>query len=98
MTDAGTYLILFEASVTQAGQLILAVNGTETASTAVGRSGGGGQIVGMTIQALPAGATLQVRNPTGNVTPLTLTPTAGGNAPVNAHLIVVQLSAEAAAN
>ena len=92
MANAGTYLILFEASVDEAGQLVLAVNGAEVPSTVVGRGTGTSQIVGMTIQTLTAGSTLEVRNPTSSNTALTITPNAGGDSPVNTHLIVIQLA------
>lgn len=92
VADAGTYLVLFEAAVTGSSQLVLAVNGSEVASTTVGRTSGTGQIIGMSIQELPAGSTLQVRNPASANSSVTVTPTAGGEDPVSVHLIVIQLA------
>jgi hypothetical protein len=93
----GTYEILFQVSVTEAGQLVLALNTgsglNELAPTVVGRATGTSQIVGMSILVVPApSGTIQVRNPTGNSTALTITPVAGGTHSVSAHLTVIRLA------
>lgn len=49
LTQIGTYQILFQVSVTEAGQLILTLNGEDLAYTVVGRATGTSQIVGMAI-------------------------------------------------
>lgn len=88
----GTYLVLFQVSVTQSGQLMLTLNGTELANTVVGRASGSTQIVGMSlVTTTTANSTLTVRNPSGNPTALTITASAGGTRPVSAHLVIVQL-------
>ncbi len=88
----GTYQILFQASIEEAGQLVIALNGTELDYTVVGRATGTSQIVGMSIINTTAeNSTLTIRNPIGNTTALTLTPTAGGTEPVSAQLIITQL-------
>lgn len=45
----GTYLILFQDSVTEAGQLILTLNGEDLEYTVAGRATGTSQIVGMAV-------------------------------------------------
>ena len=92
VVDAGTYLVVFQVPITQAGQLQLAVNGAGVASTVVGRNAGSDQIVGMSVQTLSAGDTVAVRNPTGNTGSLTVTQSAGGEVPGSAHLIFVRLA------
>ncbi len=92
VVDAGTYLVVFQVPITQTGQLQLAVNGAGVASTVAGRNATSDQIVGMSVQTLSAGDTVAVRNPTGNTGSLTVTQSAGGNAPGSAHLIFVRLA------
>ncbi|GGF68995.1 hypothetical protein GCM10010912_12630 [Paenibacillus albidus] len=89
----GTYQILFQVSVTEAGQLILTLNGADLAYTVVGRATGTSQIVEMAIvQTSVINSILTVRNPAGNSTALTITPLAGGTRPVSAHLVITQLA------
>lgn len=81
----GTYQILFQVSINEAGQLILTLNGTDLAPTVVGRATGTSQIVGMAlVQTTVINSILTVRNPAGNSTALTITPLAGGTRPVSA--------------
>ncbi len=92
LSAVGTYLILFEVSVSEAGQLVLTLNGEELPQTVVGRVAGASQIVGMAlITTTTPNAILTLRNPAGNSPTLTITPSAGGTSPVSAHLIIVQL-------
>lgn len=89
----GTYQVLFQVSVTEAGQLILTLNGADLAYTVVGRATGTSQIVEMAIvQTAVINSILTVRNPAGNSTALTITPLAGGTRPVSAHLVITQLA------
>ncbi|MCR8645907.1 collagen-like protein [Paenibacillus sp. N1-5-1-14] len=96
MSAIGTYQVLFQVSVTEAGQLMLTLNGAPLASTVVGRATGTSQIVGMAlVQTTLANSTITVRNPSGNPTALTITPYAGapaGTTPVSAHLIITQIA------
>jgi hypothetical protein len=92
LNTAGTYLIMWNATVAEAGQLTLTVNDVEYPSTVVGKGAADGEIVGFTIINTTGGATITVRNPVVNATNLTLTPNAGGTAPVSAHLTIVQLA------
>ena len=90
---AGIYLVQFQASVAEEGQLVLALDDVELPYTVVGRSATSSQIVGIALVAVEtAGSTLSVRNPAANVGSLTLTPDAGGTQPVSAHLVITRLS------
>lgn len=88
----GTYLVMFQVSVTQSGQLVLTQNGVELTDTVVGRAAGSNQIVGFSLLTTESENTvITVRNPSGNGNVLTVTSSAGGLRPVSAHLVVVQL-------
>jgi hypothetical protein len=88
----GTYQVLFQVSVNEAGQLMLALNGVPLAYTVVGRATGTSQIVGMSlVTTSTTNSTLNVQNPMGNSTALTITPLAGGTYPVAAHLVITQI-------
>ena len=92
LSAVGTYQILFVASITESGQLVLTLNGEELPYTVVGRDTGTSQIVGMSlVTTTEANSVLTVRNPLENETALTLTPLAGGTLPVSAHLVITQL-------
>jgi hypothetical protein len=92
LSAIGTYQVLFQVSVSEAGQLILTVNGADLAYTVVGRATGTSQIVGMAlVQTSVVNSILTVRNPAGNSTALTITPLAGGTRPVSAHLVITRL-------
>lgn len=88
----GIYQIFFQVSVTEAGQLVLALNGAELAYTVVGRATGTSQIVGMAlVETTVINSTLEVRNPADNSTALTITPVAGGTESVSAHLVITRV-------
>ncbi len=92
LTLIGSYQILFQVSVTEAGQLLLTLNGADLEYTVVGRATGTSQIVGMAIVTTTViNSILTVRNPAGNASALTITPLAGGTRPVSAHLVITQL-------
>jgi hypothetical protein len=92
LTAIGTYQVMFQVSVTEAGQLILTLNGADLAYTVVGRATGTSQIVGMSLVTTTViNSLLTVRNPAGNSTALTITPLAGGTRPVSAHLVITQI-------
>ncbi len=89
----GTYQILFQVSITEAGQLILTLNGQDLEYTVAGRATGASQIVGMAVVTTKSvNSVLTVRNPAGNAAALTITPLAGGTRPVSAHLVITQIS------
>lgn len=92
LAEIGTYQVLFQVSVTEAGQLQLTLNGDALAYTVVGRATGTSQVVGMAILTTTTiNSILTVRNPADNSTALTITPLAGGTQPVSAHLVITQL-------
>ena len=92
LSPIGVYQVLFQVSVTEAGQLVLTLNGEELAYTVVGRAGGTTQLVGMALVATTVeDSVLTVRNPAGNAAALTITPLAGGASPVSAHLVITQI-------
>lgn len=89
----GIYQVLFQVSVTKAGQLVLTLNGQELAYTVVGRATGVSQIVGMALVTTDvATSVLTVRNPADEAAVLTITSKAGGTEPVSAHLIITRLA------
>ncbi|WP_364140694.1 hypothetical protein [Paenibacillus sp. LPE1-1-1.1] len=98
LAEIGVYQVLFQVSVSEAGQLILALGATELAYTRVGRAVGATQIVGMAlVQTTAINQILSVRNPTGNTPALTITPSAGqadggAAAAVSAHLVITQIA------
>ena len=92
LTAIGTYQVMFQVSVNEAGQLDLALNSVDLPYTVVGRATGTNQIVGVAVvQTSLINSVLSVRNPVGNSTALTITPLAGGVHPVSAHLVITRL-------
>lgn len=89
---AGTYLVQFQVSATEAGQLVLTLDGGELPYTVTGRTADGSSLVGMSIVTTTDGATLTVRNPSAATSDLTLSPSAGGALPVSAQLIILRLA------
>ena len=92
LAEIGTYQVLFQVSVDEAGQLVLTLDDEELDYTVVGRATGTSQIVGMAlVETTEENSILTVRNPAGNSTALTITPLAGGTRPVSAHLVIIQI-------
>lgn len=96
LPNIGTYQIFFQVSVTEAGQLVLALDSgsgfNELPATVVGRATGTSQIVGMSfVTTTVPNSLLQVQNPVGNSPALTITPLAGGTHAVSAHLVILQI-------
>jgi hypothetical protein len=95
LATAGTYLVSFQVSVSEPGQLAIDLNNgsgpVELPYTVVGRATGTSQIVGTAIvTTATANLLLSVNNVTGNGW-LTITPNAGGGNPVSAHLTILRL-------
>ena len=88
----GIYLVRWQVSIAEAGQLILQLNGTDIARSVVGQATGTNQIEGETMvtTTLP-NTVLTVVNPSGNPAALTLTPIAGGTRAVSANLIITRM-------
>ena len=96
LSEIGIYQVLFQASVNEAGQLVLTLDSgggaIELSYTLVGRATGTSQLVGMAlVQTTTSNSLLAVSNPTGNSTALTITPFAGGTHPVSAHLLITRI-------
>ena len=92
LAEIGVYQVLFQVSISEAGQLILTLNGADLAYTVVGRATGTSQIVGMAlVETSVIDSLLTVRNPAGNAAALTITPLAGGTRPVSAHLVITRV-------
>ena len=96
LSTIGTYLVQFQVSVTEAGQLMLRLNGGLVATSVVGRATGTSQIVGISlVTTTVVNSVLEVINPPGNATALTITPVAGGTGPgpadVSAHLSITRI-------
>jgi len=92
----GSYLIQFQVSVTEAGQLALALDSGAgfllLPDTVVGRATGTTQIVGMSVVTTTVvNSIVEVINPPGNSPALTITPVAGGTHAVSAHLVIVRI-------
>jgi hypothetical protein len=93
LAQPGVYQVIFHVSVTESGQLVLALDqgggSIEIPSTVVGRAIGSSQIVGTAlVQTFLPNSILTVRNPVGAFSALTITPVAGGAKPVSAHLVI----------
>jgi hypothetical protein len=90
LASIGVYHVTFQASTTEAGQLMLTLNGSPLQYTAVGRATGTNQIVGtVMVETTIINSVLSVTNASAGV--LTLTPFAGGPQPVSAHLVILRL-------
>jgi len=92
LASIGIYQVLFQVSVTQAGQLCVAIGATQNAYTVVGRATGASQIVGIClINITTVNSVLSIRNPLGEPTSLLITPNAGGTNAVSANLVITRL-------
>lgn len=92
LAAAGTYQVMFQVSVSEPGQLVVRLNGADVAASVVGRATGTSQIVGMSLVTTSViNSLLEVGNPAGNSTALTITPLAGGTLPVSAHLVITRV-------
>ena len=91
-SDIGTYMVSWQVSIDEIGQLVLELDGTEQLNTVVGRAIGTTQIVGNRIITTETiNTVLRVVNPKGNAGVLTITPKAGGNEAVSASLVITRL-------
>lgn len=88
----GTYMVSWQVSVQEAGQLVLELDGVVKTNTTVGRATGTSQIVGnRLITTTEPNATLRVINPPGSPLALTITPLAGGTNAVSASLVITRV-------
>lgn len=92
LSAIGTYMVSWQVSVNEAGQLVLEINTVEDLTTVVGRATGTSQITGnRIITTTSINTILSVVNPIGNSTALTITPNAGGAKPVSASLVITRI-------
>ena len=89
LANAGVYKIEFAASIDEAAQLQLAVNGTGVPYAVFGRATGTSIITGSALITAAPGDIVSVVNVSAAA--VTLTPLAGGSTPVTAYMIVQQL-------
>lgn len=90
-TEAGIYLVLFNAAVSEAAQLVLTVDGTELSYTVSGTDSPLSQITGLSVISAGENSVLTVSNPASATASVTLTPSAGGASAVSAHLTIIRL-------
>lgn len=89
LPDIGIYEVNFQVSVSEAGQLVVVLDGTELLYTVVGRATRTTQIVGLClVKTTLLDSVLSINNPLGNPSALTITTDAGGTEPVSAHLVI----------
>jgi hypothetical protein len=93
LATAGVYRVTFQAPVSEAGQLVLALDAIELAYTVTGRSTGTTTIGETTLITATAGQVLTVRNPAASRWALTISPFAGGFAPASATLLIELVTA-----
>jgi Collagen triple helix repeat (20 copies) len=94
LPETGTYRVAFDVPVTEAGQLVLTLDGVEIPYTVAGRATGTSQITGESfVQTTGDHSVLSVANPASNSTALTITPLAGGTVPASATLTIELLRA-----
>ena len=92
LSATGTYMVTWQVSVNEAGQLDLEVNGIENLTTVVGRATGTSQLFGnRIINTTSDNSILRVVNPLGSPTVLTITTTAGGARSVSASLVITRI-------
>ncbi len=93
LAEAGTYLVSFNATPTEASQLVLTLNGAELPNTVTGTTAAGSELKGTyLITTTIPNSTITLRNPANSATTVTLTPSAGGANPVTAHLVVARVA------
>jgi hypothetical protein len=92
----GTYSVDFSVSVTEPGQLGIALDSgagmVELPYTVYGRATGTSQIAGdALVTTTAANSTVELRNPAGNTPALTITPLAGGTRSAVASILIQRL-------
>jgi hypothetical protein len=91
LSTIGVYQVSFNVSITEAGQLIIVINSIEQLYTVSGRATGTSLISqSCLVQTTVPNSTLDIHNPAGESTALTVTPLAGGTNPVSAHLTITK--------
>ena len=89
LATIGIYRVSFQVPVTEAGQLILTLDGIDLDYTVVGRATGTSQIIETAlIETTVENSIVTVRNPAGNLSALTISPNAGGARSASASLLI----------
>lgn len=89
----GTYQVSYNVSVSEAGQLVIALDGVEIPRTVNGRATGTSLINDTRLITTTAiNQVLSIQNPAANSTALTVTPIAGGAGAVSASLVIIRLA------
>lgn len=89
LATPGIYRVTFQVPVDEFGQLVLTLDGAELAYTVTGRATGTTPIALTTlVETTSFDQVLTVRNPSGNITALTISPNAGGTHSVSATLLI----------
>ena len=92
LVSIGIYQVFFQVSITEPGQLSIAINNLSDVTTIVGRATGTSQLTCMClIETVALNTNLSIINPVGETTALTLTPFAGGTNQVSAHLVITRI-------
>ncbi len=92
LEKTGSYLVNFNVSISEFGQLVVSLNGMELPYTVVGRATGTSQLNGICIiMVTQANSVLEIKNPASAFIALSVTPSAGGSMPVSAHLVISKL-------
>lgn len=90
LVDAGVYLIQFQGSFTELGQIALTLNGTPLAASVVGKLAGDAQLGILQLVSVAAGTTLTIRNV--NALSITFLAILGGVLPSNLTLVISRLA------
>jgi hypothetical protein len=96
LPSAGVYSVSFSVSVTEPGQLVIALDSgagmVELPYTVIGRATGTTPISGEAlVRTVAPNSAIELRNPTGNTPALTVTPVAGGTHAASAFLVIQRL-------
>lgn len=91
VVTTGLYVVAWQAGFTEASQLELSVNGTPVANTAATSGAGTQQNSNTVMVSLTAGDIVELINPAGNATALTVTPANGSLTHAQAPSLVFQL-------
>jgi len=89
LNTAGTYRVTFSVPIDEAGQLVVAIDGIEQASTLVGRSTGTTSISGTVLLHVNAGSRIDIQNPQLAFSALTVSTFAGG--PTSTATLLIEL-------
>lgn len=92
LAEVGVYKVSFQASIAEAGQLGILLNGVLVPKSIVGKDSLDGQLVcSCLISVSVVNSTLSIVNPLGSLSSLTLTASAGGASAVSANLLIERL-------